>query len=110
MAQPLISPARTARLSHTRIVLAELSRIRDGSASERRAVQPEPARKVPLHRQLTLELRLQLELLGVVALALARRDKRPERALLVAVDPVDRILCAVELERGREQLRPEAAV
>src|SRR5919201_6391361 len=72
--------------------------------------QPEPAGEIRLDRQLALQLRLQLQLLGVVALlVLARRDERPERAALVAVDPVDGVLPTLEAERGREQLRPEAA-
>src|SRR5205085_10598309 len=60
--------------------------------------------------QLVLELRLQLELLGVVAfLVAAGGDERPECAALVAVDPIDRMLAAVEAEGGCEQLRAEAA-
>src|SRR5205085_204746 len=65
-----------------------------------------------LDRQLALDLRLELELLGVVTLlAVARRDERPEAAGLVAVDPVDGLLlaAAVEAEDGREELAAEAA-
>ena len=69
-----------------------------------RVEDAEPAGKVLLDRELGLELGLQLELLGVVALLLALRHERPERAALEAVDPVDRLLCAVELEGRGEQL------
>ena len=37
-----------------------------------------------------------------------RRDERPERAALVAVDPVDRVLVALEAEDRGEQLLAEA--
>jgi hypothetical protein len=60
-----------------------------------------------------LELRLQLELLGVVALlAVNFRHERPERAALEAVDPVDTAAVealALEGEHGGEQLPAEAA-
>src|SRR5262249_32270664 len=73
--------------------------------------EAEPGREILLDRQLALELRLQLELLGVVALLLvSHRDDRPERPALVAVDPVDRMLPTLEAERGREQPLPEAAL
>src|SRR5581483_9670475 len=66
------------------------------------------ATEVGLDRELGLELRLQLELRGVVALVLrAARDERPERSRLEAVDPVHRVLPALELERGREELPAE---
>ncbi|MDX6518521.1 MAG: hypothetical protein QOF50_1367, partial [Gaiellaceae bacterium] len=46
-----------------------------GTKLDRRAVRGEPAREILLDRQLSLELRLQLELARVVALlALAFRD------------------------------------
>src|SRR4051812_9962493 len=78
-------------------------------ALDRRVEDAEPAGQVLLHRQLWLELRLQLQLLGVVPLlALAGRDERPEGAALVAVDPVHRVLAAVELEDRGEELRAEA--
>src|SRR5207253_5260053 len=78
-------------------------------ALDRGAEEGEPAREILLDRQLMLELRLQLELLGVVALlVLAGGDERPERASLVAVDPVDRVLAAVEAEHRGEELGPEA--
>ena len=63
---------------------------------DREAVEGEPHRDVRLDGQLLLQLRLQLELLGVVALALPGRHERPERAALVAVDEVDGMLPAVE--------------
>ena len=57
------------------------------SPVERRVEEREPAGQVGLDRQLLLELVLEPHLLGVVALLLlARRDERPERAALVAVD------------------------
>ena len=77
--------------------------------SDRRVEEAEPAGQVLLDRELVLELRLQLELGGVVAvLALAGRDEGPEGAALEAVDQVDGVLAAVEAERRREQLRAEA--
>ena len=71
--------------------------------------RPEPHRDVGLDRKLFLHLRLQLQLLRVVAVSLADWHEGPERAALVAVDPVDR-LRALELEDRREELRPEAAL
>src|SRR5205814_4565372 len=74
--------------------------------------EAEPARQILLDRKLALELRLQLELLGVVTLLLlAGRDERPERARLVAVHPVDRLLriLALEAEDRREQPVAETA-
>src|SRR5206468_9150732 len=69
----------------------------------------EPAAQVLLDRELRLQLRLELELLGVVPfLAFAHRDEGPKRAALVAVDPVDRVPAALELEHRGEQLRAEA--
>src|SRR5438094_5958480 len=96
-----------------RLQFAEISALFRGSKapkrSERSVEEAEPARQVLLDRQLTLELRLQLELLGVVALLLLPgRHERIERAPLVAVDPVDRMLPAVEAEHGRQKLRAEA--
>src|SRR5437764_14157727 len=85
--------------------------VRGQSLLERRVEQPEPAGEVLLDRQLLLELRLQLELLGVVAFLLALRDERPEGSLLVSVDPVDGLPVAelgLELERRRQQLLAEA--
>src|SRR4029079_5961180 len=76
---------------------------------ERSVEDAEPAAQILLLGELGLQLGLQLELLGVVALLpLAGRDERPERAALVAVDPVDGLLAALELEDRREQLGPEA--
>src|SRR5438128_9270658 len=76
--------------------------------SKGRVEQPEPAAQVLLDRQLVLQLRLQLQLLGVVAaLVLAGRHERPERAALVAVDQVDGELSAFEAEDGGEQLLAE---
>src|SRR5947209_3505918 len=61
--------------------------------SEWRVEDAEPAAQVLLDRELLLELRLQLELLGVVALlVVARWDEGPERAALVPVDPVHGLL------------------
>jgi len=51
-----------------------------------------------------LELRLELELERVVPRLVVDRDERPERAALEAVDPVDGVRAAVELERRREEL------
>ena len=78
------------------------------AGSDRRVEEREPARQVRLDRQLLFELRLQLELGRVVALLVAERDERPERAALEAVDPVDGVLAAVELERRGEELRAES--
>ena len=79
------------------------------SPSDRRVEQSEPLAEVLLDGQLLLELRLQLELLRVVApLLLARRDERPPRAGLEAVDPVDRMRAARERERRGEELAAEA--
>src|SRR5437763_1498435 len=64
-----------------------------------------------LDRELVLELRLQLELFGVVTILLALRDERPEGAALEAVDPVDVRPVAelrLELEGSGEQLAPES--
>src|SRR4051794_13962610 len=77
--------------------------------------QAEPLAEVGLDGKLLLELRLELELLGVVALLLlARRDERPPRAGLEAVDPVDGMAvaegAAVELERRGEELTAEAVL
>src|SRR5688572_15715737 len=81
-----------------------------GRTSDRSIEERQPAREVLLDRQLLFELRLQLELRGVVALlVLPRGDERPERAALVAVDEVDGMLAALEAKDRREQLRPEAA-
>src|SRR5439155_10870184 len=83
-----------------------------GSALDRGAEEPEPARQVLLDWQLVLQLRLELELLGVVALLLlARRYERPERAGLVAVYPVDGLVrvLALEAEHRRQQLAAEPA-
>src|SRR5216684_7288604 len=75
---------------------------------QRRVEDPEPAGQVLLDRQLLLQFGLQLELLRVVSLLVfARRYEGPERAPLVPVDPVDRMLAAVELEDRGEKLRPE---
>ena len=88
---------------------ASVHRGRRRSALDRRVEQREPARQVRLDRELLLELRLQLELGRVVALLpVARRDERPERAALEAVDPVDGMLAALEAERRSEQLRAES--
>src|SRR4029450_12398512 len=79
-------------------------------ALQRGVEQAEPAREVLLDRQLVLELRLQLELLGVVPFLLSLRDERPEGAALEAVDPVDVRPVAelrLELEGRREQLTAE---
>src|SRR6266566_3846641 len=76
---------------------------------ERSVEDAEPAGQVWLHRELLLQFGLELQLLRVVSLpVLARRDEGPERASLVAVDPVDRVLPPVELEHGGEELRPES--
>src|SRR5512132_2231877 len=78
-------------------------------ALKRRVEDAEPAAQVLLHGKLLLELGLQLELLRVVALlVLAHGYERPERPPLVAVDPVDRMLTALELEDRGEELRPES--
>src|SRR2546421_10251115 len=85
------------------------ARRNDARRSDRGAEEPEPAGEVLLDRQLALELRLQLQLLGVVALLVfAGGDERPERAALVAVDPVHGMLPALEAKDGREELGPEA--
>src|SRR5688572_23843228 len=76
-----------------------------------RVEETEPARQVRLDRELLLELRLQPQLRGVVALlALAGRHERPERAALEPVDQVRRVLAALEGEERREQLLAEAPV
>src|SRR5205809_201598 len=76
---------------------------------ERRVEDAEPAGQILLDRQLRLELRLQLQLLGVVALlVLPGRNEGPEGAALVAVDPVDGMLPALELEDRGQELRAEA--
>src|SRR4051812_8901064 len=81
-----------------------------GAELDRRVEDAEPAREILLDGQLAGELRLQLELFGVVALlAVAERDERPERGALVAVQPIHGVLPAVETEDGGEQLLPEAA-
>src|ERR687897_775333 len=81
-----------------------------GPGLKGRPEESEPAREVGLDRQLLLELRLQLELLGVVTfLALPGRNERPERAALVPVDPEHRQLAAGEPERRREQLLAKAS-
>src|SRR6266545_366487 len=67
----------------------------------------EPARQILLDRKLGLQLRLQLELFGVVAFLLPGRHEGPKGAPLVAVDPVDGMLPALEAEHGGEKLRPE---
>src|SRR5438046_882091 len=88
-----------------------LGPVSNGRGLDGRVEEPEPGRQVLLDRELFVELRLQLELLGVVALlVLAARHERPERAALVAVDEVDRLLAAVEAERRGEQPVAEAAV
>src|SRR3954453_176762 len=75
---------------------------------ERRIKDPEPAGQIRLDRQLLLQLGLELELLGVVALlALAGGNEGPERTPLVAVDPVHGRLAALELEHRREELASE---
>src|SRR4051812_11335611 len=80
------------------------------TASEGCVEDREPAGDVGLDRQLLLQLCLQLQLPGIVALlVLAARDERPERRPLVAVDQVHGILVALELEDGREQPVAEAA-
>src|SRR4029079_129564 len=80
------------------------------SSSDRRVEQREPLRQVLLDRQLLLELRLQLELAGVVALLTrAGRDEGPEGAGLEAVDPVGGVpVAAVEPEGCSEQLAAES--
>src|SRR5919108_6395765 len=75
---------------------------------EGRVEDAEPAREVLLDRQFRLELRLQLQLLGVVApLVLSGRDEGPEGAALVAVDPVDGVLTALEAKHRGQELRAE---
>src|SRR5262249_56746887 len=55
------------------------------------------------------EFRFRLELFGLAApRAAARRHERPEGAPLVAVDPVDGTLPALDLEDGGEELPAEA--
>ena len=76
---------------------------------ERRIEDPEPAGQIRFDRQLLLQLGLQLQLLGVVSLlALTGGNEGPEGAPLVAVDPVDGLLAALELEHRREELAAEA--
>src|SRR5438128_2295770 len=78
-------------------------------ALERRVEDAEPAGQVLLHRQLFLQLGLQLQLLRVVPLlVLPSRDEGPERPPLVAVDPVHRVLAAIELEHCGKELRAES--
>src|SRR3954451_19974298 len=75
----------------------------------RRIENSEPPAQLGLDWQFRLQFRLQLELLGVVAiLPLPSRHERPERSALVAIDPVDGVFPAVELEDGSEKLRAEA--
>src|SRR5205085_9114711 len=75
---------------------------------ERRVEEAEPPAELGLDRQLAVELRLQLELLRVVALlVLAGRHERPERAALVPADEVDGTHAADELEQPGEQLLAE---
>ncbi len=98
---PRDDPRRASRTSRprSRACSAATTSARCSSASarttrrllDRRVEEREPARQILLDRQLVLELRLQLELRRVVALLLADRDERPERAALEAVDPVDGI-------------------
>src|SRR5579884_1259631 len=82
---------------------------REACRLDRRVEDAEPACEIGLDRQFAVELRLELELLRVVALlVLAGRDERPERAALAAVDPVDRVLAAGEAEDGGEELLAES--
>jgi hypothetical protein len=77
---------------------------------DRRVEEREPLAEVGLDRELRLELGLQLQLSCVVAFLLrAGGDERPPRSRLEAVDPVDRVLAAVEAERRGEELAAEAA-
>src|SRR5439155_24250324 len=77
--------------------------------SDRRVEEAEPAAQVGLDRQLAVQLRLQLQLLGVVPfLVLAGRDEGPEGAALVAVHEVHGVLSSVELEDRRQELLAEA--
>src|SRR4029078_1563374 len=101
------------------------------SALDRGVEEGEPLAEVGLDRQVGLELRLplqllgaverglelvlQLQLVGVVALLfLARGDERPPRAGLEAVDPVDGMARArrgaLEAEGRCEELTAEAVV
>src|SRR5207244_8623521 len=101
------------RVNHPLVSLAAVERRGALRDLERRVEQAEPAGQVRLDRELLVELRLQLELLGVVAILLARGDERPESALLVAVDPVDRLAVpelGLKLERRRQQLLAEAGL
>src|SRR5579884_501049 len=86
-----------------------------GHGSNGRVEEPEPLAEVRLDRQLLLELRLQLQLAGVVSLLLlAGRDERPPRPRLEPVDPIDGMVAApraaVEAERGGEELAAEAVL
>src|SRR5262249_6944526 len=76
--------------------------------SDRGVEQRQPRGQILLDRKLLFQLGLQLQLARVVALLLAGGDERPEGALLEAVDPVHRVLVALEPERRREELPAEA--
>src|SRR5262245_28419729 len=88
------------------------TRPRRSRALQGRVEDGEPARQILFDRKLSLELRLQLELLRVVALLpFAFRHERPEGTALEAVDPEDPSAVeapALEGEHRRQQLGPEA--
>src|SRR5580765_2700668 len=97
------------RWCHQCVTVTQMAQIAGRMGLERRIEDPEPAGQIRFNRQLFLQLGLELQLLGVVALlALTGRNEGPEGPPLVAVDPVDGLLAAFELEHGREELAAEA--
>ena len=114
----LIIPPADLTLEETRALFSEQGLIRTcpprnpgRASSDRRVVEAEPARQVLLDRELALELRLELELAGVVALVLTGRNEGVERATLVGIEHVHGALVAagLEAEDGSQELGAEPA-
>src|SRR5438067_2118242 len=105
--------SRSSMASHVVTVTRSAQFATFGQAGERSGLDggvedAEPAGQVLFDRELRLELRLELELLRVIPLlALAGGDEGPEGPALVAVDPVDRVLAALEAKDRRQELRAE---
>src|SRR6478609_11550934 len=97
------------RWCHQCVTMTQMAQIAGRMGLERRIEDAEPAGQIRFDRQLLLQLGLELQFLGVVALlAVADGNEGPEGTPLVAVDPVHGLLAALELEHRREKLASEA--